>query len=88
MWGACVYPEQYLLLWYILTPLLLHTKRTIQALYEVSIPYDPNAPLAGALLSSPDSHMYTSQTSYRTTTATATASIVRCAMLPRMGSVL
>lgn len=57
MWGACVYPEQYLLLWYILTPLLLHTKRTIQALYEVSIPYDPNAPLAGALFSSPDSHI-------------------------------
>ena len=45
MWRACVCPGQYLLLWYILTLLLLHTNHTIQALYEVSIPYESIAPL-------------------------------------------
>lgn len=48
MWGACVYPEEYLLLRYILTSLLLHTNRTIRAPYEVSIPYESIAPLCGA----------------------------------------
>ena len=47
MWRACVYPEEYLLLRYILTSLLLHTNRTIRAPYEVSIPYESIAPLCG-----------------------------------------
>ena len=47
MWGACVYPEEYLHLRHILTSLLLHTNRTIRAPYEVSIPYESIAPLCG-----------------------------------------